>query len=114
MHVAVMTVLIGHTFINATVTHHFKLYSNYNKLEAYFNVYLLQVKVFQVSKVELDAPGFSEVMMNASDIMACIDLYNSLIIKHSKVSHHILEYGVLLKLITIKVIGSAYGLPYYF
>ena len=79
VHVAVMSVLSGDTFLNSTVetvTQHFILYSNYNKLDTYSNVFLLQVKVLQVPKVELDAPGFLKVLMNASDIMACIDLCN--------------------------------------
>ena len=79
VHVAVIVVLIGDTFLNSTVEtvkQHFILYSNYIKLETYYNVFLLQVKVLQVPNVELDAPGCLNVLMNASNIKACIDLCN--------------------------------------
>ena len=70
VHATVMPDLIGNKFLNfivETIKHHLILYSNYDKLNTYCNVFLLQVKVFQVPKVELDAPELLIVLMNALD-----------------------------------------------
>ena len=87
---AVMPVVIGDTFLKSTVEaikHHLILYSNYIKLKTYSNVLLLQVNVFQVPTVELDASGFLKVLTTASDSIASIDLCALLTIKDSAISH---------------------------
>jgi len=60
VHIAVIPILTGDDFLKSTVEaikRHLVLYSNYNKLITYSNVFLLQVKVSQVPKVKLDATG---------------------------------------------------------
>jgi len=52
-------------------------------------MFLVQITVFQVPKVEIDAMACLKVWMNVSDSMARIDRCKFLTIKHSAINYQI-------------------------